>query len=46
MWGAEVKERARRRGDESRKIKTGVNEHSDNVRSEQDSSSKDQKTLI
>lgn len=41
MWGAEVKEKDRRRGDERRKIKTGVNEQSDNVGREQDSSSKD-----
>lgn len=43
MLGAEVKMRDRRRGDERRTMKTGVNEQSDNVKREQESSSKDEK---
>lgn len=41
VWGAEVKERDRRRWDEERKIRTGVNEQSDNVKREQDFNSED-----
>lgn len=44
-WGAEVKERDRRREDERGTMKTGVNEQSDNVKRERDCSSKDEKTL-
>lgn len=40
-----MKERDRRGGDERWKMKTGVNEQSDNVKREEDSSSTDQKTL-